>query len=394
MTCSNMFSFSRRQFFPIGIDVSHDVVRLVQLCRQSQGGLSVSAATRRPLDLPANPTPASRLRATADAIAAVLSMNEFNGRRAAVSLPSELVHLRTARLPAVPVAGGAIPAGLQAVFDIPLASTTLRLINAGSVRHSPPDGEEVIAVAIADEQLNEFTQTIHDRGVRPVSMELRMLSLHRAATRCSPETPATALLETDGDWSRLLIARGSSISFLKEIPVGVGQMINTLAKTLSINLEEARELRRRTLRGNQTDDQNDPVRRAVADAGRAELQSLASEVARCLRYHAVTFRGRQPVSLIVCGAQADDNQLNTLLTSRTGLAVTPIDPFQNIDTSVMRAADRTENRSEWGVALGLALRQVDSMKLTNHGNDSAQQREQDAVTGMPGKPQGAEVAVA
>jgi type IV pilus assembly protein PilM len=391
-----MFSLSRRQFFPIGIDISHDAVRLVQLCRHPMGGLSVNAAVRRPITLTTPATPAARLKATAEAIAAALSMNEFNGRHAALSLPSEMVHTRTVRLATTPVAGGPIPDALQAIFDINLANSTLRLIHAGSVRHSPPDGEEVIALAISDDELSEFTQAIHDCGVRPVSMETRMLSAHRAATRSGDDTPATALLEIDGDWARLLIARGSSVSFLKNIPVNAAELVATLARTLSISVEEARELRQRTLRTNagQADDPQDPVRRAVADAGRTQMQSLASEVARCLRYHAVTFRGRQPASLILCGIDADDSQLNTLLASHAAIPVTRLNPFHNIDTSVMRASDRAENRSEWGVAAGLALRTANCMAISHSSNNSAQTGPTDNAATVANERAKAEVAVA
>ncbi len=272
-----------------------------------------------------------------------------------------MIHTRTARLAAVPASDAAIPDALRDAFDIDLASATVRLIHAGSVRHSLPEGEEVIALAVRNDDLNEFTQQIHDRGVRPISMEIRALALHRAALRCSDDAPATALLEVGGDWARLLIARDRNVSFLRSIPVSTAELTSSLAKMLSISLDEAGELRRRTLSSSASvpEDRNDPVRRAVADAGRAQMELLASEVARCLRYNAVTFRGRQPASLLLCGPEAHDPQLHSLLSARTGLAVTLMDPFRNIDTTVMRAADRTGNRSEWGVALGLALKKVD-----------------------------------
>jgi len=355
-----MFSLNIRQFFPIGIDVSSDVVRMLQLCRHPTGGLAVAAAVRRPTAIDDNADTAARLRAATDAIASVLSMDEFNGKRAVVSVPQEMVHTRTVRLAAAPADDAAIPAEFNAAFDIDLSKATVRLIRAGSVRHSLPEGEEVIALAAGNDDLNELTEQLHHRGVRPLSMEVRVLALHRAARHCREEPAATALLELDGDWARLLIARGENVSFLKNIPVGVAELSRSLARTLSISLEEAKELRRRTLNTSATapEDRNDPVRRAVADAGRAQMELLANEVGRCLRYHAVTFRGRQPDALVVCGPEAHDPQSHALLTARTGLPVTLLDPFENIDTSVMRAADRAGNRSEWGVALGLALKKI------------------------------------
>jgi type IV pilus assembly protein PilM len=359
------------QFFPIGIDISSDAVRMVQLRRHPMGGLTVGAAGRRSIALGDNADTPAKLQAAADAIASVLSMGEFNGKRVVVSLPPEMIHTRTVRLAAAPDSD-AIPAELKAAFDIDLSNATVRLIRAGSVRHSLPEGEEVIAMAAGNDDLNELTQRLHDRGVRPLSMEVRVLSLHRAARRCGEESPTTALLELDGDWARLLIARGADVSFLKNIPVGVAELSRSLARTLSISVEEARELRRRTLNTNTSpaDDGNDPVRRAVADAGRAQMELLASEVGRCLRYHAVTFRGRQPNVLIVCGNEAHDSQSHGLLTTRTGLPVMLLDPFQNIDTSVMRSADRSGNRSEWAVAVGLALKKIDRQLSRNAGGSS------------------------
>lgn len=174
-----MLALNHRQFFPIGIDISFDVVRMVQLCRHPRGGLTIGAALRRPIV--AADSASARVRAAAEAIAGVLSMGEFHGRRSVVSLPSEMIHTRTVRLAAVPASDAAIPDALRDAFDIDLASATVRLIHAGSVRHSLPEGEEVIALAVRNDDLNEFTQQIHDRGVRPISMEIRALALHRAA---------------------------------------------------------------------------------------------------------------------------------------------------------------------------------------------------------------------
>src|ERR1700683_4588278 len=163
-----MFALNH-QYFPIGIDISSDVVGMVQLRRHPMGGLAVSPAGRRSIALDGNAATTAKLQAAADAIASVLSMGEFNGKRAVVSLPPAMVHTRTVRLAAP--SNDAIPAELTAVFDIDLSTATLRLIGAGSVRHSLPEGEEMIALAAGSDDLNELTQRLHDRGVRPLSME-------------------------------------------------------------------------------------------------------------------------------------------------------------------------------------------------------------------------------
>ena len=113
------------QFFPIGIDISSDAVRMVQLRRHPLGGLAVGAAGRRSIALGDNAETPAKLQATADAIASVLSMGEFNGKRVVVSLPAEMIQTRTVRLAAAP-GNDVIPAELKAAFDIDLSNATVR----------------------------------------------------------------------------------------------------------------------------------------------------------------------------------------------------------------------------------------------------------------------------
>lgn len=186
-----------------------------------------------------------------------------------------------------------------------------------------------------------------------------MFALHRAAVRCCDENSPLALLDLGADCARMLIARDGRIRFLKNIPASPIELARSLARALGIGLEEAKELRRRTLAAPAAEAAgHDPVRRAVVDAGRAQVETLAAEVARCLRYHAVTFPGAQPAALVVSGPEANDAQLHELLVAQTGVAVQTIEPFQDINLAAMRAADRNANRFEWGVAVGAALKNV------------------------------------
>jgi type IV pilus assembly protein PilM len=354
-----MFSLQHRHHFPIGIDIAHDVVRMVQLTRGPSGELTVLAALRRPLTVPDGATALVRARAAVDAIAGVLAMEGFVGRRAVVCLPGGMVHTRTLRLPTVSAGSIESHPQLRSAFDFDLSAATLRLLQAGSVRHTLPQGEEIIAVAARNAELDEFTELLHERRIRAASMEPRMFALYRAAVRSCDENSALALLDLGADCARMLIARDGQIRFLKNIPASPIELARSLARALGIGLEEAKELRRRTLATPAIEATgHDPVRRAVVDAGRAQVETLASEVARCLRYHAVTFPGPQPATLVVSGPEANDAQLHELLVAQTGLAVQTMDPFMDMNMSAMRAADRNANRFEWGVAVGVALKKV------------------------------------
>lgn len=188
-----------------------------------------------------------------------------------------------------------------------------------------------------------------------------MLALHRLALHQREAGAPLALLDMGGDAARMLIASGGSIAFLRDIAASTGELCKSLARTLGISVEEARELRRRVAASaaESAPEADDPVRRAVIDAARGQMEALAAEVARYLRYHAVTFRGAQPGTLIISGCEANDSQLHACLVTQTGMNIEVIDPLVGIDPGGMRVVDRGPTVCEWAVAMGLALKQAD-----------------------------------
>lgn len=355
-----MFGTSHPKTFPIGIDFGFDAVRLVQLCRTPAGGLAVRAAARRSFTATGD---AASAVAAVEAVVSVLAMKEFIGRGVVLSLPGEMVRTRTVRLtsPAAPASGDELPPELREAFDFDLSDATLRLVDAGFVRRSLPEGREVIALAVRNADVDSLVEQLHRHGLRAVSMEARMLALHRLALHQREAGAPLALLDMGGDAARMLIASGGSIAFLRDIAASTGELCKSLARTLGISVEEARELRRRVAASaaESAPEADDPVRRAVIDAARGQMEALAAEVARYLRYHAVTFRGAQPGTLIISGCEANDSQLHACLVTQTGMNIEVIDPLVGIDPGGMRVVDRGPTVCEWAVAMGLALKQAD-----------------------------------
>jgi len=99
------------------------------------------------------------------------------------------------------------------------------------------------------------------------------------------------------------------------------------------------------------------VRQALFDAIRPELEELADEINKCLRYHSVTFRGSRPSRLTFIGGESHDGNIPQMLGERLGIPVVIGQPFRGIDTSRLGPdIDRRGMLSEWTVAFGLSLK--------------------------------------
>ncbi|MGH7179684.1 MAG: pilus assembly protein PilM, partial [Tepidisphaeraceae bacterium] len=190
----------------------------------------------------------------------------------------------------------------------------------------------------------------------------------------------------------IVIGRGHDISFIKPIEIGGRQFHEAVARKLNMTPDEARALRRRLTESNTAPDSaapatDDPVRQAVLDATRSGMEEMARELALCLRYFSVTFRGQRPERVRLYGGEANDPQLQATLGSVLPIPVEVARPLHSVDTSRMRHSDRRGPMSEWAVALGLGLRST-----TEHFGARDGKRRQSSRTGAPAPVESAQIA--
>jgi Tfp pilus assembly PilM family ATPase len=356
--------WNRTKICPIGIDIGHDFVHMVQLA-QAPAGLTVLAAARRPLD-PATGA-ADRPAAAADIVRRLLKQEGFARRSGVMALPDEILHVRTVRVPVDSMQTLSDAASIPEVrraFDFDLANASPRILEAGEIRQGAHRLRELIVVAARNPDVETWLSEWRKAGVRVESLEVRPCALYRALSRIAVNPPSVqAMLEIGGDRSRVLIGNGPTICFMKSVPVGSEQLNKAVARKLSITPADAAQLRRRLAvsGAGHTEERNDPVRQAVFDATRGSLEELAAAVTGCLRYYAVTFRGPRPRQLALFGADAADCQIRSVLTTALGgISIESPDPLSGIEAAAMKPADRSAAPGEWAGAVGLALKRIRS----------------------------------
>jgi type IV pilus assembly protein PilM len=215
--------------------------------------------------------------------------------------------------------------------------------------------------------VSDFLEQLHRCGVVVSSLDFEPAALYRSVERFirrkADEQEVNVLVDVGTRGTQVVIGRGREISFYKPIELGGQQLQEAVARKLGISQEETRALRRRLIdSGDAVVDVNaprrDPVRQAVYDATRSTIEEIAREISLCLRYYSVTFRGQRPAELRLTGGEACDPNVTAMLRAALPVPVEAARPLFSVDTTRMKASDHRGNLSEWAVALGLGLKQV------------------------------------
>jgi len=342
-----MFGFPRRHARPIAIDVGAESVKMLQL----------SSSTRVPAVVAASCRARTSAASLSDLVRQMLDDAPFQGRRAVGTLPAEMVHTRTLRLPLEPVnALDAIRPDWSHHFSFDIEDAAVRFLTAGVVKQGGEVRREVIVFAARHGDVREFHNELQSAGLTVASLQVSPIAGHSVMRTLPANDSSTALLELGAARSTLLIAAGSTLSFVKSFDVGGRDFEQAVASRLSLDVSEARQLfRRLALASGSAEPRRNPVASAVFDATRALAEDLAHQVAMCFRYHAITFRGRRPAQLFLAGGQSTDLNLQRTLSHALGISATPMDPFAGTDTAAMRPSDRENSSGRWAVCVGLGL---------------------------------------
>jgi type IV pilus assembly protein PilM len=333
-----------RQVRPICLDVGAESVKMLQLVA---GGGAVAAAVSR-----ARPT--GETSGLSRLLSSMLAEGPFSGRQVIATLPHDIVHIRTVRLPHLPLDPlEALSADAADLFPFNLNEAVVRFLWTGPVHQAAGECRQVIAFAARNQDVRNFLAQLQSAGLKAQSLQVgAAAAFHAVAT--DHAAGAHAVLDLGASRSTLVIGRDSAITFVRAIDIGASHIEQAIAQKLSLEREEVRQLRRRlaaeqmgrSLRSN-------PVASAVFDATRSLLEELAHQLAMCLRYHAITFRGQRPASLQLIGGQSFDTTVQHALSRAVSLPIDAVHPLRNMSATTMRSTDRDEPAGRWGVCIGL-----------------------------------------
>lgn len=367
-----------RSIGPIGLDLGGVAPRAMQVRIGSDAPRSWCVARCAP--------DADLVERAACAVEA-LRRAGFVGREVVVGLSAADAAMHVARMPAVEGADAREAAAWESAERLALPREQ---IVADSMPTGAPCGaqdarEERLVVATPADPLTEALGTILDAGFEPVAVEPRFASVVRALARRTRRdadvTQVRAVLHVERHGSTVLVIRGDRTAFCREIALGGATLDEAVALRLGVTEEQAallRERRMAALRG--AGAPVDPVAdEAALAATRATLDALAGEVALCLRYFGVTFRGGQPARIVLSGPHAAEPRLAGIVEEACRATVTG---FESELPAALGSDALAESLGEGGLApwigaFGLACR-ARTLTVSERGSDQSAAEERAA----------------
>ncbi len=370
-----MRSILQREQWPIAVDVGTDTIRMIQLQRTGRG-LSIGAYDEWRYPDSVREEPALRRAAAVKHVRQVLRSGGFSGREAVSSLSNESISIQNFRLAKSPEPGfsQAIRAKAAAMSDVPEAGSQFDYLVAGDVRGKSGKGREreIIALTASEQVVSDHIALLNDMGLKTTRIELDAIAMFHVfetmLRRQEDEGIVTVALDLGAQASRLIVASGGEIIFLKSIGIGGNDLTRAVAGHGNLDLSQASELRMSSAKefaqldlmtggaGLDLSPSSESVFWALRDAVRGPVDRLAREIGLCLRYCAVTFRGIRSDKIHLCGGQANDGLVVRLLSEAMGMECSVMNPFSRFDRiSVSVENMRDSTGPAWATVAGLAI---------------------------------------
>ncbi|MBC8218790.1 MAG: pilus assembly protein PilM [Planctomycetes bacterium] len=373
------WNFKTRNLQPIGLDIGHNFVKMIQLT-VSGGRVSVLAADKVAIDPNTDGDQQAVRQDVVSAVSQMLARGNFRGREVVSCLPNDKVKITSLRIAETELNQVEHVLRKEVVqrFGLNPDKDAIDYVVAGSIRQGDETKKELILFAVDDQTIKDHITLLEEARLQPVAIDTIPFALFRGFERQqrreADKEHTIVFVDVGSRFTTVVFGRGDEISFVKQIPIG-GQSFNReIARMLGIDIGQAKRLRERirTERestvsdsSEQTDEEEGKLdasaRQTVVDAVSSIAEELAREISLCLRYFTVTFRGKRVERAIFSGGEAYENILLNVLRRQLTVEIEVAQPLRGYDLSSERehlnlAADRRGALCEWAVAVGLGLK--------------------------------------
>lgn len=347
-----MFSLFASAYNPIGIDIGTSCIKLAQTTRR---GDRVIEAVRWELGSRADATGKKGDEATRqviDSLQAALSGRQFQGRQAIYCLGADQIKILNVRLFNVDPGhvGTALRSEIASRLQFSISEAEIRRLEVPNV--SGEGVREFIVFVCHRSAITRIIRIAEAIDIEPVAIDIEPA----AALRCTDFFRRRSVdrqerfiyLNIGFSQTLLAIFEGNCPLFIKYLPFGGARFSQSLAKWLAISFDEAHEMRRnnddRVLERRDAE-----VNQTILTAMRPTLESMLNEIAMCIRYHSVSFRGKALSRLIVGGGEANQEIVSLLAQSFPQQVIRSNPP-------ICLSRDTQDRSGQWDIAIGLSMK--------------------------------------
>lgn len=371
------FDFKNRTLKPIGLDIGHNSIKMIQLAVNGEN-ISVHAAEEVRLDLDTSEDDDSRREVITETIRQMLAKGCFYGKNVISCLPSGELKITSLRLTEAESqkAEQVLKREVVQRYGLDPEKDAMDYIVAGNVRQGDDIKSELVLFATENEFIKNHIEMIEQAGLQPVSIDIipcaLFRSFERSLRRQEDRENAVVFVDIGSCYTTIVFGRGGEICFVKQIKIGAGNFNREVAAKLGITGREAEVLRKelQAEAGNAGPDAHKidaATRQGMVDAISKVAEELAKEISLCLRYYSVTFRGKRVERAIFTGGGSYEKILLDIMKRQLTVAIEIAQPLRGCEIPKERVApevyrDRNGLLCEWAIAVGLSLKGSNTVK--------------------------------
>lgn len=349
----------REKILPIGLDIGHSVVKMIQLA-VSEDGVRVLAAERAVVGLNDASDDDSWRRRVAPAVRRLLAEGAFKGPEVVTALPADNLKITSVRLAETPIDEVEQTLRREAAhrFALNPKIDSVSYVLAGTVRQGDELKNEYILFASDDEAIREHIALVEEVGLQPVGIDASPCALFRCFERVlrrqEDKERTIMFLDVGHRYTTVVLGRAGEICFVKQMAFGVSRFAEDIAARLSISVADAESLRRKMTSSDSVDA---ATRRLVADTLHGTAEQLAGEISLCLRYYTVTFRGKRVERALLAGGGVHEEALLSVMRHHLAIETEVAEPLRGFDlTPVGANMEDLHPAADFSLAVGLSLK--------------------------------------
>ncbi len=357
---------------PIGLDIAHDSIRMIQL-GHSGGKVRVIAAAEMPVRPEVADDPEIRREFIIAALKTMRNKAPFYGRNVVSCLPGDSLKIKSFRLDTVTddEIAQVLDQDVAPRLGVDPETDEIRYIVAGNVYQGEDIRNEVIFFGAGRDDITGHLEMLEEAQLSPVAIDSVPCALFRSfrgsLRRQEDQETVSVFIDVGDEVTTVIIGRGQQIAFIKQIPIASNQLNAKVASILGVTTDQAVLLRSK-LRNSGSETGDAATTQEIVDATGGVIEELAREVSLCFRYYAVTFRGQRPSQAVFAGVEAQEPALLDALKRHMGIEIKIAQPLRGFDLT--RADFSSEEQSalcQWAVAVGLSIKGWD---IPEEGGDS------------------------
>lgn len=346
-----------RKKMVLGLDIGTSAVKFVDL-KDTGKGYQVENMGLTPLP-PETIVDGSLMDATTvvEAIGELISHYKIKKREVAVSLSGHSVIVKKITLPRMTEAeleeNILVEAERYISFDINDVNIDFQILSAPE--KDMGEHMEVLLVTAKKELVNDYIAIAREAGLNPMIIDIDSFALENVYELNYPLEigDLVALCDIGAGIMNLNIVRGGKSLFTRDISIGGNLFTEEIQKELSINFEEAENLKL----GGSSDKGSPHIIDKVFDKASS---NIALEIAKSLDFFTATFPEEKVARLYLTGGCAKAPRLSEIVHERVNIPVAMLNPFANIAVNP-RAVDPEylkDISSLMSVSVGLASRRI------------------------------------